>query len=164
MCDLDCLKAIRKWFRLVNFLIMKLIGNCVWPWVQKERVIPNIGDLLSLNKEMCVLCSFQLGAWNYTLGYYGSEQLHVGSNSPPGLGRTQGCGFWVDMERYPNLKEKVGGLIHDCEIFSLLAKWSTSSCGLVLVYWPSVTNKKKKEKKSLFTNTAHFKFLCAQKN
>ena len=57
-------------------------------------------------KELCVLCSFQISAWNYTLGYYGGEQLHVGSNSPPELGCTQGCGFWADnvvVHQYANL-------------------------------------------------------------
>jgi hypothetical protein len=39
------------------------------------------------------------------------------------------------VERYPNLKEKVGGSIPGCEISSLLdgklAKWSTISCASV---------------------------------
>ena len=25
------------------------------------------------------------------------EKIHVRPNSPPGLGRTQGCGFWVHI-------------------------------------------------------------------
>ena len=50
----------------------------------------------SWNKKLCVSCSFQLDVWNYTLEYYGGEQLYVSSNPPPGLGRTQGCGFWAD--------------------------------------------------------------------
>ena len=56
----------------------------------------NTCHLLLLNKKLCVLGLFQLSDWNYTLREYGGEQLHVSSNPPPGLGRTQGCGFWAD--------------------------------------------------------------------
>ena len=49
------------------------------------------------------------------------------------------------MERYPNLKEGVGGSIPDCEISSLpnekLVRWSTTSCALVLACRPSVSKK-----------------------
>ena len=34
--------------------------------------------------------------WNFTLGFYRGEQIHVSLKLPPGLGRTQGCGFWAD--------------------------------------------------------------------
>ena len=51
------------------------------------------------------------------------------------------------MERYPNLKEEVGGLIPNCEISSLfdikLARWSTASCALVLACRYHVSKKKK---------------------
>ena len=51
------------------------------------------------------------------------------------------------MERYPNLKEEVGGSNLACEISSLpdgkLAKRSTASCALALAYQPSVSKKKK---------------------
>jgi hypothetical protein len=50
------------------------------------------------------------------------------------------------MERYPNLKEEVGGSIPGCEISSLLdgklAKWSTASCALALAQQPFVSKKK----------------------
>ena len=53
------------------------------------------------------------------------------------------------VERYPNLKEEVGGSIPRCEISSLLdgklAEWSTTSCALTLSYRPSVSKKKEKE-------------------
>jgi len=51
------------------------------------------------------------------------------------------------VERYPNLKEEVGGSIPGFEISSLLdkilARWSTASCALALASWPSVSKKKK---------------------
>ena len=51
--------------------------------------------------------------------------------------------YWMMVERYPNLKEEVGGSIPGSEISSLLdrklAKWSTASCVLVLACWPSVS-------------------------
>ena len=44
------------------------------------------------------------------------------------------------MERYPNLKEEVGGSIPNCEVISLLDKRlprrSTTSCALVMACWP----------------------------
>jgi hypothetical protein len=44
------------------------------------------------------------------------------------------------VERYPNLKEEVGGSNHGCEISSLhdgkLAKWSTTSYALALTCQP----------------------------
>ena len=49
------------------------------------------------------------------------------------------------LERYPNLKEKVGGSIPNCEISSLpygkLATWSTASCALALACQLSVSIK-----------------------
>ena len=55
------------------------------------------------------------------------------------------------VERYPNLKEEVGGSILDCEISRLLDKkltrWSTASCALALTCRPSKKFKKRKEKK-----------------
>jgi hypothetical protein len=55
--------------------------------------------------------------------------------------------YWMMMERYPNLKEEVGGLIPGFEISSLLdktlARWSTASCALALASRPSVSKKKK---------------------
>ena len=59
--------------------------------------------------------------------------------------------YWMMVERYPNLKEEVGGSISGCEISSLfdkeLAKWSTASYALALAYRSSVSNKKRKRKK-----------------
>ena len=49
------------------------------------------------------------------------------------------------VERYPNLKEDVDGLIPNCEISSLLHrifdKWSTVCYALVLTCWPSISKK-----------------------
>ena len=51
--------------------------------------------------------------------------------------------YQMMLERYPNLKEEVGGSIVGCEISSLLdgklARWSTASCALALACWPSVS-------------------------
>jgi len=56
--------------------------------------------------------------------------------------------YWMMVERYPNLKEEVGGSIPACEISSLLdeklAKWSTTSCALALACRPSVSKKKER--------------------
>jgi hypothetical protein len=50
--------------------------------------------------------------------------------------------YWMMVERYPNLKEEVGGSIPGYEMFSLLdiklARWSTTSCALVLACLPYV--------------------------
>ena len=63
------------------------------------------------------------------------------------------CDSWSEMtlnyqmmvEKYPNLKEEVGGSIPDCKIFSLLeekyAKWSIASCALALTCRPSFSKK-----------------------
>jgi hypothetical protein len=55
------------------------------------------------------------------------------------------------VERYPNLKEEVGGSDSGWEISSLpnghLARWSIASCALALAYRPFVS--KRKEKKIL---------------
>ena len=48
--------------------------------------------------------------------------------------------YWMMEERYPNLKEEVGGLIPGCEISSLLDK------NLALACQPSVPKRKKKTK------------------
>ena len=61
------------------------------------------------------------------------------------------------LERYPNLKEEVGGSIPGCGISSLLdkilARWSPASRALVLACRPSISkNLKKKEKKKKFLN------------
>jgi hypothetical protein len=57
--------------------------------------------------------------------------------------------YWMMVERYPNLKEEVGGLIPNCEISSLpygkLARSSVASCALALACWPSASKKKKEE-------------------
>ena len=57
--------------------------------------------------------------------------------------------YWMLVERYPNLKEEVGGSIPGCEISSLLDKklvrWSIVSCALAAVRLPK--NKKRKKKK-----------------
>ena len=49
------------------------------------------------------------------------------------------------VERYPNLKEEVGGSIPSYEISSLhegkLARWSTVSYALALAYRPTVSKK-----------------------
>jgi hypothetical protein len=62
------------------------------------------------------------------------------------------------VERYPNLKEGVGGSNPGCEISSLLdgklAKWLTTSCALAMACQPSVSkkqSKKKEEKGKRFT-------------
>jgi hypothetical protein len=58
--------------------------------------------------------------------------------------------YWMMMERYPNLKEVVGGLISSYEIFSLLDKvlamWSTASCALALACLSSVSKGERKMK------------------
>ena len=50
--------------------------------------------------------------------------------------------YWMMVERYLNLKGKVGGSIPESEIFSLpdkkLARRSTVSCALALACRPSV--------------------------
>jgi hypothetical protein len=55
------------------------------------------------------------------------------------------------MERYPNIKEEVGGSISRCEISSLLdgklVRWPTASYALALACRPSVSRRKKKKKK-----------------
>jgi hypothetical protein len=47
------------------------------------------------------------------------------------------------VERYPNLKEEVGGSNPNCEISSLLdrklAGWSIASCALAMACRPSVS-------------------------
>jgi hypothetical protein len=52
------------------------------------------------------------------------------------------------VERYPNLKEEVGGLVLGCEISSLLHRklvtWSTVLCVLVVTCRSFVSKKKKK--------------------
>ena len=62
------------------------------------------------------------------------------------------------MERFPNLKEEVGGSIYDCEIFSLfdikLVRWSIVSCALVLANRPPSQKEKEKEKKRIKYNMA----------
>ena len=58
-------------------------------------------------------------------------------------------------ERYPNIKEEVGGLIPRCEISSLLdiilARWSIDSFALALACWAYVSRKKPKKKPKLET-------------
>jgi hypothetical protein len=55
------------------------------------------------------------------------------------------------VERYPNLKEEVGGLNPGCEISSLsdeiLATWSIASCALALACRLFVSQKKRKKEK-----------------
>ena len=55
--------------------------------------------------------------------------------------------YQMMVERYPNLKEEVGGFNPGYEISSLLdrklARWSTASCALVLACWPSISTQKK---------------------
>ena len=50
--------------------------------------------------------------------------------------------YWMMVERYPNLKEEVGGSFPGSEISSLLdrqlATWSIASCALVLACRPSI--------------------------
>ena len=49
------------------------------------------------------------------------------------------------VERYPNLKEEVGGSIPGCEISFLLDKklvrWSIASCAMTLACRPSVSKR-----------------------
>jgi hypothetical protein len=68
-------------------------------------------------------------------------------------------GNWSEMtlnyrmvvERYPNLKEGIGGSNPDCEISSLhdvkLVRWSTDSYALALAYWSSVSNNNNNDNK-----------------
>jgi hypothetical protein len=55
------------------------------------------------------------------------------------------------VERYPNLKEKVGSSNPGCEISSLpdrkLVRWSTVSCALALTCRPFVSKRKEKKRK-----------------
>ena len=57
------------------------------------------------------------------------------------------------MERYPNLKEEVGGSIPRCEISSTLdiklARWSTVLCFGVGMSTSCLKKEKKREKESL---------------
>ena len=71
----------------------------------------------------------------------------------------------MTVERYPNLKEEVGGSILGFEISSLLdkilVKWSTASYALALAYWTYVSKKKVKVKWSRiflqsWTSTRYF--------
>ena len=59
--------------------------------------------------------------------------------------------YWMLVERYPNLKEEVGGSIPGCEISSLLDKklvrWSIVSCALAAVRLPIKKKKEKRKKK-----------------
>jgi hypothetical protein len=61
-------------------------------------------------------------------------------------GMTLDC--WMVVERYPTLKEEVGGTIPGCEISSLrdgnLARWFIVSCALVMACRPSVSTEKEK--------------------
>jgi hypothetical protein len=54
------------------------------------------------------------------------------------------------LERYPNLKEEVGGLISGCEISSLhdgkLSRWLIASCALALPCRSSISKKGKKRR------------------
>jgi hypothetical protein len=43
--------------------------------------------------------------------------------------------FWMMVERYPNLKEEVGGSILGCEISSLLGKKNLQGGQLPHVLW-----------------------------
>ena len=61
-----------------------------------EKYFKILGPCASGIKELCVLCLFQLSVLNCTSIHYGYDRMHESSNSPPGLGRTQGCGFWAD--------------------------------------------------------------------
>ena len=57
------------------------------------------------------------------------------------------------VDKYPNLKDEVGGSIPSYEISSLLdkilAKLSTASYALALACRPSASNKEKRKKKNL---------------
>jgi hypothetical protein len=59
------------------------------------------------------------------------------------------------VERYPNLKEEVGNSISSCEISSLLdrklARWSTTSCALVLACRLFVSIKRTNKLRENFT-------------
>ena len=62
--------------------------------------------------------------------------------------------YWKMVERYPNLKEEVGGSIPEYEISSpldrKLATWSTVSCALALACRPSISQNKLKLKYVIF--------------
>ena len=64
-------------------------------------------------------------------------------------------------ERYPNLKEEVGGSNSVCEISFVpdgkLVKWSTTSCISVFAYWPMSPKKKKRKR-----NARHDQFHSQQ--
>ena len=68
-----------------------------------------------------------------------------GPDHPPPPGPETTLNYWMMVERYPNLKEKVGNSLPSCEISSLLARklvrWSTASCDLALVCRPSISKK-----------------------
>jgi hypothetical protein len=55
--------------------------------------------------------------------------------------------YWMMVERYPNLKEEVGGSIPGREISSpldkKLARWSIASCALALTCQPFLSQKKR---------------------
>ena len=68
--------------------------------------------------------------------------------------------YWMMEERYPNLKEEVGGLIPRCEISSLLdiilARWSIDSFALALACWAYVSRKKPKKKHQSWRHIGRF--------
>ena len=70
-----------------------------------------------------------------------------------GHGPETSLNYLMMVERYPNLKEEVGGSIPNCEISSLLdrklARWSSASYALALACRPSGFFKKKNKKKQL---------------
>jgi hypothetical protein len=61
--------------------------------------------------------------------------------------------YWMMVERYPNLKEEVGSLKPDYEIFSLRGKltgWSYASYVLALACWFFFSKKKKEKRIALY--------------
>ena len=62
--------------------------------------------------------------------------------------------YWMMVERYPNLKEELGGSILGCEISSLLDRrivmWSTTSRALALACRPAASKNKNKKNRLKF--------------
>ena len=56
----------------------------------------NTCDLVVFLNKSCVFDIHSNGLLESHIEEWWREQLHVSPNPTPGLGRTQGCGFWAD--------------------------------------------------------------------
>jgi hypothetical protein len=64
--------------------------------------------------------------------------------------------YWMMMERYPNLKEEVGGLTPNCEISSLLDKKTFQVGNYLLWRWHvDLLSQKKQNNKTKQVNTSY---------